>query len=383
MRRQGVCLMGYGETPFVRPKGGDKKSTKSYMAEAIKAALDNAGLKKKDVNGLAISSATDPDESAPIAEYLGLELDWILKIDLGGASGIASIRRAADNIQLGENDVIVCVGADIWPENFPELASSIRTNYQEPLGWAGPNGRWGMIQRRAMNKFGITLEQLGKIAMSFRKNAELNEHAILRSPMEIDDYLNSRSIADPLRLFDCCMMCSGACAVVVASEQKAKELTEHPVYLVTDAEKINYKVSEQLSDITLSGFIPVGAKVFSEIRRDEIAFCELYDATPVLVAMQLVDFGFCQGSELGQFIESHDFTIHGDFPINTGGGQLSGGQPTVAGGHSLIVEAVRQLKGEAGAHQVRGAKTCLVTGRGGTGYVDSFPDFAAMILRAV
>jgi len=351
------------------------------MAEAIKLALDDAGLQKKDINGLAVVSMTDFNESPVFAEYLGLELDWILRADFGGASGVMSIRRAADNIQLGEADVIVCVGADIWPREFPELISSVRTNYQEPLGWGGPNARFGMIEERYLSEYGITLEHLGKIAVAFRKNAALSDHALLRSPMEVEDYVNSRLIADPVRLYDCCMICSGASAVVVTSEHKAKEHTEHPVYLVSDAEKTNYQVSKQLPALTRTAFEVIAEKLFSEVGRDEIDFAEIYDDYPVAILMQLEGLGFFQKGEVKQFIESHDFTVHGNFPINTGGGQLSRGQPGLAGGFLHIVEAMRQLEGEAGNCQVKGAKTGLVTGIGTFGYTYNLCTWGTMILQ--
>lgn len=381
MNRQGICLAGYGETKYVRPKGGDTRPVISYMAEAIKLALDDSGLQKKDINGLAVVSMTDLNESPVFAEYLGLELDWILKADFGGASGIMSIRRAADNIQSGESDVIVCVGADIWPRGFPELISSIRTNYQEPLGWGGPNARFGMIEERYLSEYGISLEHLGKIATSFRKNAQLTEYALLRSPMEMADYINSRLIADPVRLSDCCMICSGAGAVIVTSEKKAKEHTEHPIYIVSDVEKTNYQVSKQLPDITQTGFKALADKLFSKVKRDEINFAEIYDDYPVAILMQLEGLGFFKKNQVKQFVESHDFTVHGDFPVNTGGGQLSRGQPGLAGGFLHIVEAVRQLKGEAGDGQVEGAKIGLVTGIGTFGYNYNLCTWGAMILQ--
>jgi len=381
MNRQGICLAGYGETKYIRPKGGDTKSVLSYMAEAIKLALDNSGLQKKDIDGLAVVSMTDLNESPVFAEYLGLELNWIMKGDFGGASGIMTVRRAADNIQLGESDVIVCVGADIWPREFPELISSTRTNYQEPLGWGGPNARFGMIEERYLSEYGITLEHLGKIATSLRKNAQLTEDALLHSLMEVDDYVNSRLIADPVRFSDCCMICSGACAVVVTSEQKAKEHTAHPVYLVSDVEKTNYQVSKQLPDITRTAFDVIAEELFSEVGRDEIDFVEIYDDYPVAILMQLEGLGFFSKSEVRQFVESHNFRVDGDFPINTGGGQLSRGQPGLAGGYLHIAEAVRQLKEEAGNCQVEGAKTGLVTGIGTFGYTYNLCTWGAMILQ--
>ncbi len=384
MRRKGVCLLGYGETPYARPKGGDPKSYLRYMTEAVKAALDNAGLKKKDINGFAVHAGIGWQEDSPfVAEHLGLDLDWIMKSDFGGASGVYAIRRAADAIQLGEIEVAVIAAGDVFLAGpGAGLPSIVGVSYQDAFGWGGPNSRFGMIQRRYMLERGVTLEQLGKFALAFRRNAELNEHAMQRTPLTIEDYLGSRMISDPVRLFDCCMPCSGGGAIVLTSERKAKEHTEHPVYLVGDAEKTNYMVSEGLPDETIMGFKSIAEELFSAgVGRDEIDVFQIYDDYPVAVPITLESLGFIERDKVGGFIDSHDFTFEGDFPINTSGGQLSQGQAGLTGGILGVVEAMSQLKGEAGVRQVKGAKTALITGIGTFSYVHTLACYGAMILQ--
>lgn len=380
MRRQGVCLVGYGETPYVRAKDGQHRSILAYAAEAIKLALDNAGLRKRDVQGLAFTSMMNRDDSPYLAEQLGLELDWVLRADYGGGSGTMAVRRVASAIQVGEIEVAVCVGADIQEAGPPGIPSFSRTNFVEPFGYGGPNSLFGLVERRHMADYGTTVEALGKLAVAFRHNAALTDHALLRTPMTIEDYLNSRLISDPVRLFDCVMPCDGGAAVVVASERRARELTDRPIYVVADAERTNYMGGGQ-PERTETGFRALADPLFSVVPRDRVDFVELYDDYPMAILMQLEDLGFCEKGKGVEFIQSHDFTVHGDFPINTGGGQLSRGQPGLAGGHLHVVEAVRQLKGEAGRNQVAKAQTALVTGIGLLGYNVNIMCCAAMILE--
>ena len=381
MRRQGVCLVGYGETPYVRAKDSHR-SIPAYAADAIRLALDNAGLKKRDIQGLAFTSMMNRDDSPYIAEQLGLELDWVLRADYGGGSGVMAVRRAASAIQAGEIEVAVCVGADIQEGGGPPGIQSFgRTNFVEPFGYGGPNSLFGLVERRHMADYGTTVEALGKLAVALRQNAALTDHALLRNPMTLEDYLGSRLISDPVRLFDCVMPCDGSAAVVVASERRARELTDRPIYIVADAELTNYLGRNGQPERTESGFRDLAEPIFSVVPRDRVDFAELYDDYPVAILMQLEDLGFCEKGKGTEFIHAHDFTVRGDFPLNTGGGQLSRGQPGLAGGHLHVVEAMRQLRGEAGKNQVAKARTALVTGIGLLGYNVNIMCCAAMILE--
>jgi len=386
MQREGVCLVGYGEIPNAVPEAEGLKSSFSYLpyvAEAVSLALDNAKIKKKDIDGFALVRLAFPADTPAVAEELGLELNWVQGVDCGGASAVIAVRRAADAIQLGQIDVAVCAAAAVRYRGYPfrGLPAYPTDNFMLPYGYGGPSSSFGLTERRHMAQYGTTLEQLGKVVVSFRKNAELNENALFRSPLTLDDYLNSRMISDPIRLYDCVRPCTGAGAVVLASEHIAKQIMKHPIYLVSDAEKANYQVDKPTADRTVTGFTALGDELFSKVSRDEINFAQIYDDYPIAVLMQLEDLGFCQKGQGGQFIESHDITVHGDFPINTGGGELSAGQAVGAGAMMHIVEAVRQLKGEAGAHQVKGARTGLVTGLGLLGFDIPIMCAAAMILQ--
>jgi acetyl-CoA acetyltransferase len=354
-----------------------------YYAEAIRNALKQTGLHKKDIQGFSITTQASSDYSPHVAEQLGLEVDWVLNGDYGGAGGVMSVRRAADAIEAGHVDVIVLVGGNSFDRSTPQqrLLEYQRANYVDVYGYGGPNTLMALIQRLHMAQYGTTLEQIGKIAMAQRENALNNPQALFREPMSFQDYLNSRMISDPIRLFDCVMPCSGAECVILASEEKAKKITDKLVYLVTDAERSHFQVANMLPDKTTFGMRVVGERIFSEVKREDIDLFEIYDDYPIAVMIQIEDFGYCKKGEGGKFVEAHDLTYKGDFPVNTGGGELSVGQAGLAGGFLHIVEALRQLRGEADGHQVKKAERALVTGIGWLNYGRNLGTTAALVLE--
>jgi acetyl-CoA acetyltransferase len=354
-----------------------------YYAEAIRNALKQTGLHKKDIQGFSITTQASSDYSPHVAEQLGLEVDWVLNGDYGGAGGVMSVRRAADAIEAGHVDVIVLVGGNSFDRSTPQqrLLEYQRANYVDVYGYGGPNTLMALIQRLHMAQYGTTLEQIGKIAMAQRENALNNPQALFREPMSFQDYLNSRMISDPIRLFDCVMPCSGAECVILVSEEKAKKITDKLVYLVTDAERSHFQVANMLPDKTTFGMKVVGERIFSEVKHEDIDLFEIYDDYPIAVMIQIEDFGYCKKGEGGKFVEAHDLTYKGDFPVNTGGGELSVGQAGLAGGFLHIVEALRQLRGEADGHQVKKAERALVTGIGWLNYGRNLGTTAALVLE--
>jgi len=367
MRRKGVCLVGYGSTDYSRKS---EKPLLSYYSEAIHQALEQTGLQKKEIQGFSVTTQASPDHSPFVAEQLGLELDWVLNGDYGGAGGVMSLRRAADAIEAGHINLAVLVGGNSFDKNVSHqrVLEYQRSNYVDVFGYGGPNSLFALVERRHMEEYGTRLEQIGKIAVTQRENARLNPQALLRDPMTMENYLNSRMVSDPIRLFDCVMPCSGAECIVIASEERARRITDKLVYLITDAEKVNYQVGEMLPDKTTTGMKIVGERLFAEVSRDEIDLCEIYDDYPIAVLIQIEDLGFCKKGDGGKFVDVHDLSFSGDFPLNTGGGQLSVGQAGLGGGFLHLVEALRQLRGETGPRQVAKAQKALVTGIGWLAY---------------
>ena len=380
MRRKKVCFVSYGSTEYSRKS---EEAVLTHYANAMRQAFERAGLNKKEVRGFSITTQASPDFSPHVAEQLGLEVDWVLNGDYGGAGGVMSVRRAADAIECGHLDLAVLVGGNSFDRSLPNQRplEYQRGNYVDVYGYGGPNSLMALIQRLHMENYGTTLEQIGKIAVAQRENALNNPQALFREPMSMQDYLNSRMISDPIRLFDCVMPCSGAECVILASEEKAKKLTDKLVYLVTDAEISHYQVANMKPDKTTFGMKVVGDRIFSELRHQDIDLLEIYDDYPIAVMIQIEDLGFCKKGEGGKFVDAHDLTYRGDFPVNTGGGELSVGQAGLAGGFLHLVEALRQLRGEAVGHQVEKAERALVTGIGWLNYGRNLGTTAALVME--
>jgi acetyl-CoA acetyltransferase len=380
MKRKNVCFVSYGSTEYSRKS---EASVLTHYADAIRQALQRAGLHKKEIQGLSITTQASPDFSPHVAEQLGLELDWVLNGDYGGAGGVMSVRRAADAIEAGHIETAVLVGGNAFDKSVSHQRplEYQRANYVDVYGYGGPNSLMALIQRLHMEQFGTTLEQIGRIAVAQRRNALNNPQALFREPMSMQDYLNSRMISDPIRLFDCVMPCSGAECIILASEEKAKKITDKLIYLVTDAEKVHYQVGNMMPDKTTFGTKIVGERLFTEVKREDIDLFEIYDDYPIAVMIQIEDLGYCNKGDGGKFVDVHDLTYEGDFPVNTGGGELSVGQAGLAGGFLHIVEALRQLRGEASGHQVRKAERALVTGIGWLNYGRNLGTTAGLIME--
>jgi acetyl-CoA acetyltransferase len=380
MRRKKVCFISYGSTEYSRKS---EASVLTHYTDAIRQALQRANLHKKEIQGLSITTQASPDFSPHVAEQLGLELDWVLNGDYGGAGGVMSVRRAADAIEAGHIDLAVLVGGNSFDKSVPQQRplEYQRANYVDVYGYGGPNTLMALIQRLHMEQFGTTLEQIGQIAVAQRYNALNNPQALFREPLSMQDYLSSRMISDPIRLFDCVMPCSGAECIILAAEERAKKMTDKLVYLVTDAEKVHYQVSNMMPDKTTFGMKVVGDRLFSEVKREDIDLFEIYDDYPIAVMIQIEDLGYCKKGEGGKFVDAHDLTYNGDFPVNTGGGELSVGQAGLAGGFLHIVEALRQLRGEAEGHQVKKAERALVTGIGWLNYGRNLGTTAGLIME--
>ena len=379
-----AVIVGVGETRFTKESD---LTDEELIADAMRFALHDAGLRKSDVNGLAIGTMSLKDDVPLLAEHFGLSSKWLLKADYGGASGVVSVARARQAIEGGFADVVVtAAGGNKDPNRqhdrqYP-MSDYSRRSWVEPFGYGGPNSFFGLMQQLHMSKYGTTLEQLGKIATTFRSHAQLNDNALLQKDLSIDDYKDSRLISDPIRLLDCVMPCCGAAAIVIAREDIASQLQKPGIRVASYGESSGHQAAEALPDRLDLGFSQFRDRLFQNIPGTDMDFLQLYDDYPIAVLMTLEALGYAETGKGGLFLEETDISVGGELPINTGGGQLSIGQPTMAGGYIHVVEAVRQLRNEAGARQVEDARQGLVTG---IGLVSSFGNVAvtaAMILSA-
>jgi acetyl-CoA acetyltransferase len=391
-------IIGYGETPVSRArvdKGEVKLSTAEYFAWAAELAMKDAGLEKKDFDGqgVAVTGTAFPHAeiwSAEVIQDLGFNPSLLIRSDHGGMGGCSLLYQAGQAVSSGTVDMVLCVGADT-PMNIT-TPGAVRTwryesEFQKPFGMMGPNSQFAFILRRHMHEYGTKPEQLGKIAVTQREHAMKNPNGYLKQPLTMEQYLSSRMIADPIRMFDACIPVNGGLSFIVCSKEKAKGIgtnfEKNAIPVLGIGESDNFvKGSFERPDMTFTGIYDSAKRAFdmSGVKHSDIDFAEIYDDYTIAVLMQIEDAGFCDKGKGGKFIEEHDISFKGDFPVNTGGGQLSSGQPAMAGGMVHIVEALRQLRGEAGDRQVRDASVGLVTGIGAISYGNSLANSMTLIL---
>lgn len=387
MKRKEVAIVGYGRTPYSRARPGEVRySIDEYITWAATLALERAGMSKADFDGqgLAIAHAEGSHTvnwSAATAELLGIQPSILLRADQGGASGSALLFRASAMIAAGVVDRVLVLGADT-PLTLPSVSPGIplspeRTrgifwDFEGPFGVMGASGKFAMPVNRYLYQYGLNDEHLGKIAVTSRYHASLNPEAIYRTPITLEEYLNSRVIASPFRLYDCVPIVNGGLSYIVTSAKTAQSITDRPVYVLGIGESNNYyHGSKTFPDITYTGFVEAAPKAFemAGISHKDIGLFQPYDDYPFMAMLELEDCGFCPKGHGGQFLAERDLQYDGDFPLSTDGGQLSGGQPGGAiGGFMGIVESVKQLRGEATGRQVRDLSATMSLGFGGLSY---------------
>lgn len=382
MSRMSAGIIGYGSSPY------EKKAScteLSYYGQAARAALASAGVAMAEVDGIVISSTTlQPDNAVTAAEYFGLSLRWASVSNAGGAGAPVNVLDAVAAVESGRAGYVLCLAGaaqdgSAFRDRIGRFNHSV-ADYLAPHGFGGMNGLFGIVQRKHMETYGTTRAELGRIAVDQRANAARNPAALLRAPMSLDDYLNAPVVADPLGLFDCVMPCAGAEAVLVGPLDRVAK--GKGVRVAAGRERHNHPPGE-VSPLR-GGWELFRDSLFDEADcgPDELDFVQAYDDYPIMVAIQLEDLGFCPKGEIGAFLASHVMRFDGDFPLNTGGGQLSCGQTGGGGGMIGITEAVRQLRGEGGERQVPGARRGLVSGYGMVAYGHGL-SASALVLETV
>ena len=252
-------------------------------------------------------------------------------------------------------------------DSFRQLLSSFSrfaVDASYPYGYGGPNASFALLTDRYMHEFGATREDFGKICIAQRENALRNPNAVMKKPLTMDQYLNARPISDPIALFDCVMPCAGAEAFLVTSEDFARKRRLPYAKLSAAIERHN---AHQSDHIQLRGGWTVDIDTLwnqAGLGPSDVDLLQTYDDYPVICMMQIEDLGFCGKGEAADFLRDKDLTIAGDFPHNTSGGQLSAGQAGAAGGFIGMVEAIRQVTGQANSTQVENAQHALVSGFG-------------------
>jgi acetyl-CoA acetyltransferase len=383
-----IAIIGYGEAHNTIASG---RNVNDIAGEVTAQALASAGIGIDEVDGFATcltqSEAANPFWSPFLADSLGLELDWCQGMDLGGASFLAGVARAADAVRNGSCRTALVLAADAPSTQDQSRIGGYRPEWQWPVGLMGPPGTFGLLASRYEIEYGLDERALAKLAVVQRQHALLNDNACekLRKPLTEDEFLASRSISDPIRLLDCVMPCDGGNGVIVTSTKRARELgITKMVHPIGYGERTNHGVRNPVVDVLDGGHRVSGPRALAQagLTPADIRMFHPYDDFLIAVMLQLEHIGFTERGTGGRFIRNTDITFRGTLPINTGGGQISAGQAGLAGGGLNVVEAVRQLFGEAGSRQVPDATNAMTTGIGCIPYARNWSVSNVMILTA-
>ena len=377
----GVVIAAPVTIPYVRYS---IESAQWWIGRALSALVAQAGIKASDIDGLCVSSFTmGTDSGIGLTQHFGLCVRWLDTIPLGGASAIAGLRKAARAVQAHDADIVACVAGDtnhvdsfrLTLENF----SRFNQDAVYPYGAGGANASFALIARNYMRTFGVTREDVGRIAVAQRANALRNPHALMKTPLTLEQYLAARPISDPIHLFDCVMPCAGAEAFLVMREETAASLRLPVARLLSTIERHNAFADDPMQ-VRGGWAMDIGELyAMAGVKPDDLDVVQTYDDYPVITMMQFEDLGFCKKGEGAEFVRQHDLTIDGDFPHNTSGGQLSVGQAGAAGAYLGLVEGLRQVLGTAGPTQVRNASLALASGFGMINYDRGLASGAAIL----
>ncbi len=362
------AIVGVGETKFGTLPGVTPFGLNS---EACKKAVEDAGLTKDDIDGLLTQQPnSDPTFmfSVWLGEQMGLSLKYTTDMHLGGATPIAMVQAATMAINAGLCNTVLCtVGRDERSRRGLPRHAKIRMggeDFEAPFGMLAPMHGYSMAFRRHQYEYGTTSEQLGAIAIACRKHASMNDNAQQRAPMTMEDYLNSPMMCEPFRLFDICQVTDGGAAVVVTSAERARNLKHAPVYISGMGNRHPHKFIGWSPSMTSTGAVVSGKMAFemAGMTPKDIDLAEIYDCFTYTALVTLEGYGFCKKGEGGPFVEGGRIELGGELPVNTHGGLLSQGH---IDGMAHITEAVKQLRGDCGQRQVKGAEVAVVSGNGG------------------
>jgi acetyl-CoA acetyltransferase len=353
---------------------GGKVEDKTFldlMAQGVRRAIADAGLTKSDVTGLGAQQGLVPP--VDLAEYLGIHPTWLNSTAVGGSTWEVMAQHAVDAIAAGRTEVVVLTyastvrsdlkaGRGVFQQTHPLPDHAA---YEKPFR---PTliGRYAMAAKRHMHEYGTTAEQLAEIAVAMRANAVTNPLAQYRKPITVAEVQAAPLLADPFTTLHCCIRSDGGGAVVLASEAVARNCRKKPVWILGAGHASSHVSMSEWTDFTRSPCATSGEIAFGQagVKPAEIDLAQIYDSFTYTVLSSLEGLGFCAPGEGGAFVANGALTRTGRLPTNTDGGGLAACHPGQRG-IFLLVEAVRQLRGEAGDGQVPGAKLCCVNGTGG------------------
>lgn len=368
----GAYVAGIYEHPT---RKADGISLAQLHADVAKGALADAGLSLSDVDAYFCAADAPGIGAMTMAQYMGLKLRYSDSTETGGSSYLVHVRHAAQAIIDGKCDValITCADNQVASGKFLGLGGvswreAPEVQYEDCFH-TGPLALYGLVAQRHMHEFGTTPEQLAWVKVAASHHAQYNPHALLPKVVSVEEVMASPIVAAPLRRMDCCVMSDGGGAVVLTRRDIAKSLKRPLVKVRGAGEAIKHSNGGKL-DITLSAGRESGAQAFAEagVRASDIQYASLYDSFTITVIVQLEDLGFCEKGRGGQFVaDGNLISGSGSLAVNTDGGGLCNNHPGNRGGITKMLEAVRQVRGEAHPRvQVPDCELVLAHGTGGS-----------------
>jgi acetyl-CoA acetyltransferase len=355
----GVATYGIGKCP-----GHDAVD---MAAKASLLALEDAGLRLADVDALYTSAPYEALGGLQLAEYLGANTKITDCNRTGGSAFEIYAAQAAVALSLGLIDVaLIAYGSNPLTSSVKGVGMTRASSYEAAYKPLAPISSYALAAARHMHVYGTTRRQLAEVAVAARKWAQLNPEAAVRDDLTIDDVLGARMISDPLGVRDCCLFNDGAAAVVMTRADRARDLRRAPVYVLGGAAAVTHREISSMPDLTLTGAAISGPAAYAQagVTPADIDLAMVYDAFTITPILFLEDLGFCPKGEGGRFVQDGAIAPGGVLAVNTNGGGLSCVHPGMYG-LFLLVEAVRQLRGEAGARQLPKCDVAVAHGNGG------------------
>lgn len=365
LKRGSVAVVGAAESDLgqVAPN----TSPVDLMAQATLRALDDCGLKLSDVDGV-LSAATQV-RTAPmtLSEYLGIKPKFFDGTAIGGSSFMSHVAHAQLAIEHSVCEVAVIAYGSTQRSVSRAAASPREPNpYENPYRPFMPSSAYAMAASRHMHQYGTTREQLAEVAVAARKWALLNPKAWEKEPLTIEDVLKSRMVSHPFTVRDCCLVVDGGGAIILTSAARAKTLKKKPVYVLGVGEALSHAGIPSMPDLTVSAAAESGPRAFkmAGLKPSDVQMLSLYDAFTITPILFLEDLGYCPKGEGGRFVSNGAIAPGGKLPVNTSGGGLSYCHPGMYG-LLVMIEAIRQVRGECDKRQVKDCNVALAHGNGG------------------
>lgn len=368
--RGAAAVVGVGQAGMGSAAGYTEME---ILAQAAARAVADAGLRMSDIDGLCTCSASATMWAMPVAEYLGIRPAFIDSTMLGGSSFVAHLLPAIQALAAGVcNAVLVCYGSTQRTGTVNRAAVGKMRQvldpqpYETPYEPMQPISAYALAATRHMAQYGTTREQLAEVAVAARAWARLNPEAYSRDPLSVRDVLDARMVCDPLTVRDCCLLTDGAGAFVLVRAERARDLPHPPAYVLGNATAVWHRQISSMEDLTVTAAAESGPRALrmAGLSTADVDLLCLYDAFTINTILFLEDLGFCPKGEGGRFVADGAIAPGGRLPVNTNGGGLSFGHPGMYGVF-LVIEAVRQLRGQAGERQQR-CDVALVHGNGAT-----------------